>query len=254
MNGLPLEQQFFVALQAATLFGLIVRIWWTGLYRVYRYFFCYLFVALLQTAVPFFPLHSKAYLYMFLASEALVVTFYALVVLETYDLVLRNLTGIASAARRYIKVAIVCAVSASLLPLGLEKKPATVPQYFAICERAILSSLLAFVLLSVIFLVYYPVPLNRNALNYSTGFAVYLVAKTVTLFVNNIRYYSWYRQINSILVAVSSACLIFWLFTLSREGEKKTVVVGHRWNMEDEKRILSRLRAINDSLLRTAKK
>ncbi len=254
MNGLPLEQQFFIALQAATLLGLFVRVWWTGLYRIYRYFFCYLFVALLQTAVPFFPLHSKAYLYMFLASEALVVTLYALVVLETYDLVLRDLTGIASAARRYIKIAIGCAVSASLLLVGLEKTPATMPQYFAICERAIVSSLLVFVLLSVVFLAYYPMPLNRNAVNYSVGFAVYLMAKTATLFVINLRYYSWNRQINSILVAVSSACLIFWLFTLSREGEKKTVAVGHRWNMEDEKRILSRLRAINDSLLRTAKK
>lgn len=254
MNRLPFEQQFFIALQAATLLGLIVRVWWTELYRIYRYFFCYLFVAFLQTAVPFFPLRSRAYLYMFLASEALVVTLYALVVLETYDVVLRDLPGIAGTARRYIKIAIVCVGSASLLLVGLEKTPATMPQYFAICERAIVSSLLGFVLLSVVFLAYYPVPLNRNALSYSVGFAVYLVAKTVTLFVNNIRYYSWYRQINSILIGVSSACLLFWLFTLSRAGEKKTVVVGHRWNMEDEKRILSTLRTINESLLRTAKK
>lgn len=253
MNQLPIEQ-LLVVLQAVALAALCLRIWWTRLYRVYSYFFVYLLLALLQVAVLlFFPIRSASYLYVWMASEALVVAFYALVVLETYAIILRDLAGIASAARRYINIVIACAIIASLLLVGLEKKPATMPQYFLVCERAIISSLLVFVLLSVAFLAYYPVPLNRNAVSYSAGFAVYLLVKTIALFAANLRYYLW-RQIDIVLLAFSAACLLFWLFALSRAGEVKTVVVGHRWDIQDEKRIVSRLKAINESLLRTAKK
>lgn len=253
MNRFPLEQ-LLVALQVVALAALCLRVWWTGLYRVYSYFYIYLLIAFLQTAVePFFPIRSALYLYIWMASEALAVSFYALVVLETYAIILRDLAGIASAARQYIKIAIMGAVIASLLLVGMEKTPATIPQYFLVSERTIISSLLVFVLLSMVFLAYYPVPLNRNAISYSAGFAVYLLMKTITLFAANLRYYLWH-QIDTVLLAFSAACLLFWLFSLSPTGETKTVVVGHRWNIEDEKRLVSRLKAINESLLRTAKK
>jgi hypothetical protein len=254
MNQLPLEQQALLILQAAALVGLLGRIWWTRLYRTYSYFFGYLVVALLQVAIgPLIPLRSRMYLYVWMASEALVISFYVLVVLETYAVILRDLPGIASVARHYIKIALAVA-ALSILLVGLEKRPATMPQYFGICERSLVSSLLVFVLLSVVFLAYYPVPLSRNAVTYSVGFAVYLLAKTATLFVNNIGYYWWERQINSLLLGVSSACMLFWLLSLSPAGEKRTMVVGYRWGGDEEKRMLSRLKAINESLLRTAKK
>jgi len=253
MNQLPIEQLLY-ALQVLVLAALSLRIWWTRLYRVYSYFFVYLLLALFQTAVgPFFPVRSASYLYIWIASEALAVVFYALVVLETYAVILRDLPGIASTARRYIKIVIGCAVTASLLLVGLEKTPATIPQYFLVCERAIVSSLLGFVLLSMAFLAYYPVPLSRNAVSYSVGFALYLLVKTIALFAMNLRHYLWF-QLDIVLVAFSVACPLFWLFALSRAGEVKTVVVGHRWDIQDEKRIVSRLKAINESLLRTAKK
>jgi hypothetical protein len=255
MNRLPLEQQFLLVVQAAALLALCLRVWWTGLRRIYRCFFVYLILALLQgTIVPFVPLQSPVYRYVWMASEALVVSFYAFVVLETDAIILRDLPGIASATRRYVKIALAVAAIASLLLVGMEKTPATLVQYFVVCERAIVSSLLIFVLLLVAFLAYYPVPLNRNAVYYSIGFAIYLAAKTAGLFIGNLRYFWLYRQINSMLIAVSSACVLFWLFTLSRGGERKTVMVGHRWQPEDEKRVISSLQAFNDSLRRMAKK
>jgi hypothetical protein len=255
MNGLPLEQQFFLAVQAAALLGLCLRFWLTGLYRSYWCFFVYLILALVQDVVlPMVPVRSSLYLHGWLASEALVVSFYALVVLETDAILLRSLPGIASAARRYITIALVLALLISLSLMSLEKAPATFVQYFLVCERAIVSSLLIFVLASVVFLAYYPVPLSRNAVLYSIGFAIYLTAKTATLFVGNLRYFWLYRPINSSLMAVSSACIVLWLFTLSRAGERKAMVVGHRWRPEDERRILTTLQAFNDSLIRMAKK
>jgi hypothetical protein len=48
--------------------------------------------------------------------------------------------------------------------------------------------------------------------------------------------------------------MLFWLVGLSRQGEEKRLVIGHRWNREDQDRVLERLKAINASLLRTGKR
>jgi hypothetical protein len=64
----------------------------------------------------------------------------------------------------------------------------------------------------------------------------------------------WTRQISSVAMGVSVACLVFWAIGLSRQGEKKRVVVGHQWNPGDEQRLRAQLDAINASLLRAREK
>lgn len=254
MDRLPFEQQFLLVVEALAFIGLCVRMAWTGLYRTYPYFFAYLSLGLIQMgAASFFSLRSHLYMRVWMVSEALAMSAYALVVLETYSIILRGLAGLASVARRFLKFALGVAAMASLLLLGFEVPPTQVPYYFLACERVIISSLLLLVLFSLGFLAYYPVPLNRNAVYYSIGFAVYLLVKTAALFISNLRYYVWYRGINSSILAACCACLLMWLFVLNRSGEQMTVSVGHRWGPEDEERILSRLRTINDRLLKTAK-
>jgi hypothetical protein len=254
MNELPFPQ-FFLALQTAALAGLCLRILWTGLYRKYVYFFGYLLLALAQSVVmPFLPLRSRLYLNVWMVGEALIVCSYALIVLENYSNILRGVGGIASVAQRYIKLTLAVAVLVSLLLVGIEKTPATVPQYFIVCDRVVMSSLLVFVLSSLSFLLYYPIALNRNVVIYSLGFAVYLVSKAAALFAANLGLRGWNREINTACVGASTACLLLWLFTLNRRGERKTVVVGHQWDPRDEKQLVSRLQAINESLLRASKK
>ena len=175
-------------------------------------------------------------------------------VLELYTNILRDLPGIASVARRYIKTALALAVFISLMLVGIEREPSTVPQYFLVCDRVVISSLVFFILSALMFLVYYPVPLSRNVVIYSLGLAPYLLIKAATFFVDNLRYYSWYREVNIVMVGASTGCLLFWLFALNKQGETKAIVVGHQWNPSDERRLLSQLQHINDSLLRVAKK
>jgi len=255
MDRPPFEQELLLYVEAIAYLGLCVRLLWTRLYRTYPYFFSYLVLSLIQLlAVAFLPLHSVSYLRVWMVSEALTISAYAMVVLETYGIVLSGLAGIASIARGFLKIALGVAASASLLLLGFEATPAQLPGYFTACERVIVSSLLLLVLFSLGFLAYYPVPLHRNALYYSVGFAVYLLTKTATLFAGNLRYYWWYRQVSTSLLAVCCACLLFWLFTLSRKGEQVIVSAGHRWSPEDEQRVLSSLRSINDELLGSQRK
>jgi hypothetical protein len=110
-----------------------------------------------------------------------------------------------------------------------------------------------FVLLINLFLVYYPIPLNRNVIVYSIGYAVYFLTKAAALFARNVSD-ELQRQISAVLIAVSTGCLIFWALALNRRGETKTVVIGHKWRAEDEERLLSQLKEINASLGRAARK
>jgi len=254
MHQLPLEQQLLILIQAAALTGLSIRVWSTGLYHVYRYFFGYLLVQLVQiTALSFIAFDSRAYVFAWVASEGLIVCFYVLVVLELYSLILGDMAGLASLSRRYIKIALAVAILISLLLLGLEKsKRGIVPRFFTF-ERAVVFSLVLFVLLLTAFLVYYPAPLKRNVIIYSIGYAAYFLAKATSIFINNLGYY-WNRLFSNVCLAASLACLLFWLFALNRQGETKSVVIGRHWKPEDEEHLLAQLRAINSNLLRTARK
>ena len=228
--------------------------WKAGLQRVYVYFFSYLLLVLFESAVlALVGYGTVAYGYVWMATEVLSLCFYTLIVLECYDSVLRDLGGIATISRRYIKITLGIAVISALLLLGLERTPRTVFQYFYTLDRTIISSLVMFVLLINIFLVYYPIPLNRNVIVYSVGYAVYFLTKAAALFARNVSD-ELQRQISAVLIAVSTACLIFWAFTLNRRGESKTVVIGHKWRAGDEERLLSQLKEINASLGRAARK
>jgi hypothetical protein len=255
MDRLHLEEQLLLVLETLCFLALCVRLIWTGLYRIYPYFFGYLVLSLAQViALPLFPLRSHNYVKFWMFSEALTVSAYALMVLETYGVILRGLPGIASVTRRFLQVAIGAAATVSLLLLGIGVRPAQVPDYFVTCERVIVTSLLLLVLFSIAFLAYYPVPLNRNVVYYSAGFAAYLLVKTVILFIENLRYYWWYREVTNALLAACCACLVFWLLTISRRGEQMTLSLAHQWSPEAEKRILTSLRSINEELLRPHRK
>ncbi len=118
-----------------------------------------------------------------------------------------------------------------------------------VIDRALVTSLLIFVLLLTAFLTYYPIPINRNLVVYSIGYAAYFAAKASVLLVVNISH-AWYHQFGIAVVTASTLGMLFWLVGLRREGEEKTLVIGHRWNRENQDQLLAQLKAINASLLR----
>jgi hypothetical protein len=254
MHQLPIEQQILLVAEIAALSILCLRMWLAGLHRVYVYFFGYLVLDLLQTLIPVLvPLESRLYRDLYVASQAFIVAFYALVVLELYSKVLRDLPGIARTTRRYIKVTLVLAIMIALLPLRLESANATLAGYFLFYERTVMLSLVVFMLLVTAFLVYYPVPLGRNVIVYSMGYAVFFVTRAMVALMTNLGRY-WTRPVSSIAMAVSVLCLIFWIIALRRSGETKSVIVGHQWNPADEQKLRMQLDAINASLLRASGK
>lgn len=254
MHQLPIEQQFLLVIQLAILLALCIKLWYNGLYKLYVFFFVCLVLELAQGFLPIFvPVNRPFYRVGYVASQALIICSYSLVVLELYAVVLRDLHGIAGIARRYIKLTLGVAILLSLLPLRIERAPATLTGYLFIFERPVLSSLVFFILLISAFLVYYPIPLGRNVVAYLIGYAVFFLAATVVALFQNLGYF-WNRVLSSVNMGVFLLCGAFWLVTLSRQGESKRIVVGHQWNPDDDERVLGQLEAINASLLRTRRK
>jgi hypothetical protein len=254
MHQLPVEQQILLIIEIAALAMLCLRMWLAGLYRIYIYFFGYLVLDLLQTLIPFLlPLESRLYRDAYVASQALILVFYVLVVLELYSKVLADLTGIASVARRYIQIILVLAIGVALLLLGLVKPKATVTGYLNSFERTIMSSLVLFVLLVTAFLVYYPVPLGRNVIAYLVGYSVYFLTKAAITLIVNFGHH-WVRPLNSVAMAVAALCFTFWIIALGPAGEDKRLVVAHPWKPAEREKLRAQLDAINASLLRSVGK
>jgi hypothetical protein len=248
MSSVPLEQQLLLALQTCALIGLSIRLWRAGLCRKYPFFVSYLLLASLQTAVlSTLSYRSMVYRNAWLVTEGLIVCAYVLVVLELCKILFNGLPGITAVAQRYIQWTLVFSIIGSLLLLAAERAPVSMFGYFMTCERAVISSLVIFVLLMMLFLAYYRVPLNRNVIVYSIGYALYFLAKAAAAFLRNLSP-GWYREISTALVGISSACLLFWLFGLSRHGETRAIVVGHQWSSESEERLMAHLKTVNASL------
>jgi hypothetical protein len=254
MLQLPLDQLVLVLVQAALLVALITRLWSADLYRIYPYFFSYLLAELLRIALmSAIPFRGRLYPKFWAAGEITVACFYALIVVELYRVVLRDLPGIATTSRRYITGTLVVATLGSLLLLRLEEAPKNFVSATLVIDRAIVFSLVIFILLVSGFLVYYPVRLSRNVVFYSIGYAVYFLTKATALFVRTLGHYVL-PQIGTALLIVSSVCLLFWILTLNRQGELLTVVIGHKWKSDDEVRLLAKLKDINAHLLAAGKK
>jgi hypothetical protein len=254
MFQLPLDQLILVLVQAALLVGLVTRLWFSGLYRIYPFFFSYLLAELLRTVIlTFIPYRGPLFPPSWVVTELFVDCFYALIVMELYRVVLRELPGIATASRRYICVTLVVATLGSLLLLRLEETPANLVSTTIVIDRATVFSLVLFILLVSGFLLYYPVRLNRNVIFYSIGYAVYFLTKATALFIRTLGHY-FMPQISTVLLILSSSCLLFWILTLNKQGEQLTVVIGHKWKREDEARLLAKLKDINTHLVAAGKK
>src|SRR5437588_4940199 len=141
MHRFPNEQIVLLILQNSILVALVFRVWVTGLFRRYPCFFGYLLLASLQALMlSFLPFNGAIYLYSWLVTEALLTCFCALIVLELYGLVFRDLTGIASASRRYLKICLGLAILGSLLLLLVEQAPHGITNTFLIIDRAVVTS------------------------------------------------------------------------------------------------------------------
>lgn len=257
MFGLTLTEKVLFCLDLGAMLALLLRLLLSRLYGVYGLFFAFVAVSLGGELV-LANLHARTdtYGYCFIAVEAIRTIFSAVIVVDLYSLVLRDLPGLAGLAKRYFSIALGISVVASLLLLGFEQSPSTVLFKYYVFHRAISTSLILFILFITAFLIYYPIPLARNVIVYTIGYAVYFLAHAsgFLLITSGGPDQAWREPVSKALQFVSFASMVCWVIFLNREGETKIRATVPRMNREQERLVLQKLQAVNASLLRVAKK
>jgi hypothetical protein len=250
------------ALQVLTVVGLAAvsaRLWLTGLHRHYRVFFAYLlFAALRSTVLALFPSSSGVYFRIWILTQPVVWVFYILVVLELYSLVLERHRGLFSIGRWLLYGALPVSIALAVLSLvptgGAAGAGGELFHAFTLIERAVVFSLVIFLLLILLFLGRYPISLSRNVIVYSIVYSIFFLSRTVGLLFQNLFGWEVTNGVNLFCTGVSLACIVSWLFILDRKGETRMVKMGTDWRAGQEERLLKELEALNGTLLRAARK
>ncbi len=237
----------------ATVLWRLVR---NGLYIRYPYFCAFLVLSVIRLILFQLPFNRHQYAIVWLTTEALVWIFYVLILLELYTLVLSRYKGIQSLSRWIFhgSMALALAVAAiSLYPRFGSGGPNDFLMVFMIAERGILSALAVMTLLMTAFLTWFPVPLPRNVILHSILFAFYFFSKAAALLVRNMLGHEGAKAVTNLgILAVGAVCMVLWAWLLTPAGEVVEARVGHRWNEDEEEKLLDQLKSINSSLSRSA--
>lgn len=234
----------------------LARLLWSRLFLKYRWFSAFLFFGLARYFI-LIPVSRKAYALMWMVTEAMLWAFYFLALYELYTLVLERFPGIRTMTGWMFAASIVAATATAIVlsyaGTGTAKAPDTL-MLFLMAERGVLSALAVLVLLMTAFLTWFPVPLPRNLVWHSLLFAIYFFLKAGTLLARNLYGHEATRVVsNTVIPVVGWACLLLWAVVLSRSGEEAMTKVGHRWNQDEEDRLLGQLKDINASLGRLSR-
>ena len=240
--------------------GLVLRLYTNGLYKVYRYFFFYIAFVVLRALVAI-PIGtgSNVYALIYIFTTPVLAFLYLAVLLELYGVVLAGSPGIASISRWVILGGFLVALAVSVLTLGIDARGAKLFTYppvllFHLFDRMVSSTIAFFLVLITAFLVWFPVPLKRNAVVYSLLYSVYFLSRAIALLLRNVAGPSFVDTASVINLSISILCVLGWAFLLNSQGEAERVVIGHKWSPRDAERLVEQLNSLNATLLRTARR
>src|SRR5260370_5238805 len=239
--------------------ALAVRLWSTGLVKKYRAFTLYVVFSAVVTVVgSLLPPRSSVYAIFYFMTEPVLWIFAFFTLLEIYDLVLKNHPGIATLGRRGLIAALVVSLLASAASLAFSSvgpsSPAWILEIFLVVSRFVNASLLLFVFLIFSFLLWFPVPLNRNAVLHCSVFSFYFLAKSAVLLFRTLFGGGLNPYVNFIYLLFACCCLGVWTVYLQNTGEEQVVRAGHAWQKADEQKLLSQLDSLNQTLIQSARK
>jgi hypothetical protein len=234
---------------------LLTRIAYIGLAKSYPALTVWLGANVVVSLLPLaMHMDVKFYYWFYLCAESLTLILYVFTVLELYGKVLRDLAGIASAARLAIPVIVTASTIGSASLFAFEGRPARYIDWLYRVDRTVVTTLILFVLMITAVMVWFPIRVSRNTAVYSVGYAAYMVPKAAALFINNAVGHGPLRFTGAVCMAACTLCLVFWAVALDGTKETSVVSLGRSFNPAAESRLLAQLEAINRSLLRAAQK
>jgi len=237
---------------------LLFRLYSTRLHKTYHYFSLYVLVELVRQIISLaIPHRSNAYAYFYFAAEVIVWTLCAMALLEVYGLVLRNHPGIMTLSRKTLVGAVSVSVMLSLCTLLIDYQDVAVKypilSNFLLLSRLVMVSLLLFVLFMAFFLVWFPIPLNRNTVIHCCIFASYFLAKSGTFVAARFSADPEMKLVNAVILSLVTVCCVCWIALLTLAGESIPAKIGHYWDPEQEERLMAQLDSINRTLVHSAK-
>jgi hypothetical protein len=222
----------------------------------YRYFsFLIGAEALRMIYMEALPRNSNIYGYSYYATALVFWVLLVLVVLEFFQLLLKDHVGISTAGKKAVSWALilsgVIACATLLFDLQHKSTEAALLYNLTLLERMVTTSLFVLLLCLILFASHFPIPVARNLRFHASILAVYLGLRTAMFFIRLIFGLEMVRTVDLTLHTLSVATLVAWTVLLSADGE---VVRARKPATASEERLLAQLESINESLLRSARK
>lgn len=252
------ERYLWVVVYAAQVI-LLGRLRQQGLMARYRFFSLYLAASIAEASVLlWFTQGTNAYALAYMGFVPILGVCTVLATLELYDLVLRDYPGLRSLGRWAISTGLIASVVVAGLTLApdVSNRAEAYPiiRSFHVFQRALYSALLLFVFFISGFLVWFPVPLSRNAVLHTIVFTLSFGGKSLALLLRNVGGVDFRPLASTLNLAIAAVCLAAWTLFLTRQGEQQTVIFGHRWRPQDSDRLVKQLDSLNATLLRSARR
>jgi hypothetical protein len=256
MPSLAESRTYLTIIQIVGYLLLLRKLFAAKLFDKYWYFGLLIIAEAVRMAVlAVIPLRSDLYAQAYFVSAPIIWVLFVLVVLEFFQLILKNHAGIASLGRKALSFALICSalVSVATLLVDLQHSPteSALLFNFMLLERLVSTSLLVLLLSLIVFTSYFPIPVARNLRVHACVFAVYFTVRTAMFFIRLIFGLDVVDTVNLAFRLLGIASVYAWIVLLSPSGELAPV---RHTPTASEERLLAQLEAINESLMRSARK
>lgn len=241
---------------------LLIRLFALHLGKVYLIFSAFLLsdlFASLGAALDGFHLFDYRTLYVCTRVVAWILSLW--VIYALLNAILKNLPGILRYSKRLLNIAFaiafVISVSAVAMSNAVRKIGAwrdglnRVVAITYVVDQTIAVTVLLVLLVMLGFFLWFPVVVPRNLAVFSIGYVVYFSSITASLFLEIFRNSRSSPIISVILMLVTCVCYAYWAIFLSKAGERIPVRIGHRWQADEQQRLMHRLEEVNGVLLQT---
>jgi hypothetical protein len=254
--SVPLLAQY---LNFALAIVLVIRLYRLKLISQYKIFSALIVFDIVTSAVAMFVPWNRLHLdyrVAWLASKPISWILYIAVVFSVLQRVMFGHKGILSMSRKVFGACFIVSVLLGLISARIEfvvAHPNAPVELAFIVDRAFCTVSLLLLCATLVYLLWFPVAVSRNAALLCAGLMVYFAVKTALMLVRDIWSPNSVKLVSLALVLLFTACLTFWVLFFTEAGEYETVRPGHSWKPKEQDRLLNQLEAINAVLLRSAK-
>jgi len=197
---------------------------------------------------------STTYALAYFASEGANHLFTILAVAEIYRIALEAHPGLANFGRATIYtatlLAVVIAATVGFVDRAVPFGQSTTLHQILVVDRSLDVVIVVFLILTAIFITWFPVQMARNTAVSITGFTVFYLVRAGGLLAANLLPQAHLGAINDGLLGLGSIVIAAWALAVRSEKAEDRRVTGHFWDPAALDRLTAELNTINAALVR----